>query len=68
MQGAPIIYGLSIPENSHNLNNSLIFSEYLLSKDKGLQYFKESDITPMIPSRSFYYKILPESLKKFNIE
>ncbi len=68
MQGAPVIYGLSITENTHNMNNSLIFSEYFLSKDKGITIISESGITPMIPSRSFYYKILPESLKKFNKE
>ena len=68
MQGAPIIYGLSIMGNTPNMNNSLIFSEYFLSKNKGLIDIANVGIIPMIPSQSFYYKILPESLKKFNKE
>ena len=63
--GAPMVYGITIPENAQNREMALKFVEFVLSKEKGMSIMAEMGQPSAIPSACDSYDKLPESLKQF---
>ncbi|MCF7790782.1 MAG: tungstate ABC transporter substrate-binding protein WtpA [Victivallales bacterium] len=62
--GAPIVYGLTIPENAPDKKAAIKFLNFMLS-EKGLNIIKNCGQKPIVPSKSETYSKIPNQLKKF---
>jgi molybdate/tungstate transport system substrate-binding protein len=51
MTGAPIAYGITVPNNAPNMEAAMAFSEFILSPDAGLAVLAEMGQPPFIPVR-----------------
>ncbi len=64
-RGAPMVYGVTIPENAPNPTKALNFVHFLLSAEKGLKIMEENGQPPVVPMSAESYESIPEDLKKF---
>lgn len=51
MTGAPIAYGLTVPDNAPNREAAVAFAAFILSSDGGLEVLSEMGQPPFIPVR-----------------
>ena len=51
MTGAPIAYGITVPNNAPNMEAAMAFCEFILSPDAGLAVLAEMGQPPFIPVR-----------------
>ena len=63
--GEPMIYGLTIPDNSQNQKLALEFVEFFLSSKNGMAIIEKDGQESVIPSVSDSYSFIPDRLKKF---
>jgi len=64
-QGGPMVYGLTIPKRSRNLDAALAFVQFILEEDHGLAILKKMGQPSAVPSVSSTYDRIPEALKPF---
>ena len=64
-QGAPMVYGITIPKNAPNKKTALIFLDFILSKEKGMKIIENLGQASAIPSKSETFKFIPETLQKY---
>jgi len=64
IKAAPIIYGITIPENAEHEKYAIEFLKFLLSPD-GQQILKENGLTPLNPAICDHKDLLPESIKQY---
>ena len=67
-RGAPMVYGVTIPDNASNRELALLFVEFLLDAEKGLAIMEECGQPPVVPSVSKSYDSLPDRLKRFALD
>lgn len=63
--GAPIVYGVTIPNNAPNRKLALTFLIFLLEADKGGAILEENGQGFVVPSPTNTFEKIPESLKSF---
>jgi len=64
-QGAPMVYGITIPKNAPNKTAALIFLDFILSKDNGMKIIENLGQASAVPSKSETFKFIPDLLKKY---
>lgn len=63
--GQSMVYGLTIPHKSVNRELAILFLEFLLDKNEGMQILEEMGQPSVVPSPTPYYDQIPERLKGF---
>lgn len=63
--GAPMVYGVTIPNNAENPAAALAFLNFLLDKDKGMAIMKSNGQPSVVPAPSETYSAIPDELKRF---
>jgi len=63
--GAPIVYGVTIPNNAPNCKLALTFLSFLLEADKGGAILEKNGQTFMVPLPTDTFNKIPYSLKCF---
>lgn len=63
--GEPMVYGLTVPDNSPNPELALEFVEFLLSTENGMKIMAENGQPSVIPSFTSTFSKLPETVKPF---
>ena len=64
-KGEPMVYGITIPENSPNKSVAIAFVKFLLTKEKGMEILKRQGQPSVIPSSTKSYNNIPKELKPF---
>ncbi len=64
-KGAPMLYGVTIPNNAPNPQLALKFVEFLLNKNEGQKIMKKNGQQSVVPSYSKTYSNIPAALKKY---
>lgn len=64
-QGAPMVYGVTIPHNAPNPKAALAFVQFVLEQDNGLPILKQMGQPSAVPSKSSTYDQIPDALKAF---
>lgn len=64
-KGAPMVYGITVPENAKNPTVARAFVSFILEKNNGRRIMEELGQPSVIPSASATYDRIPEELKKF---
>ena len=64
-KGEAMVYGITVLENGPNKDNAMMFMEFLLSKNEGMQIMEFNGQNSLIPSKSSSYKEIPTVLKKY---
>jgi len=67
-EGAPMVYGVTIPKNAPNPKAALAFVTFLLERDKGLAIMERNGQPPLVPTHSDTYDAIPEPLQRFAIK
>jgi len=62
--GEPMVYGLTIPNNAPNKELAIIFTSFLLDKDKGMKIIEQNGQPSLIPSPTTTWHKIPEALNK----
>jgi molybdate/tungstate transport system substrate-binding protein len=63
--GAPMVYGVTIPNNARNPKAALAFVTFLLEQDKGMAILERNGQPSLVPALSDTYENIPDSLKRF---
>jgi len=63
--GEPMIYSITMLNNAPNPAAATAFLKFLLEKEKGLKTMETMGQSPVVPSKSIYYKNVPDDLKKY---
>ena len=63
--GSSMVYGVTIPKSSPNLELAKRFVQYLMDKKKGLKVMQEMGQPVVVPSVCSNYDKLPKELKQF---
>jgi molybdate/tungstate transport system substrate-binding protein len=63
--GEPMIYGLTIPDNSQDKLLAIEFTEFFLSEKKGMKIIERNGQKSLIPAISETFSFVPNRLKKF---
>lgn len=63
--GAPMVYGITIPNNAPNSKLAEKFIKFVLEKEKGMSIIEKKGQASLIPSTSETYNNIPETLKIF---
>ncbi len=64
-KGAPMVYGVTVPDNAPSPELALRFVEFLLDREKGLKIMERNGQPPLVPGPTGSYGALPERLRKF---
>lgn len=64
-QGAPMVYGVTIPKSSPNPKVAQAFVNFLLERENGLAILERNGQPSPVPTVSDSYYKIPDSLKKF---
>lgn len=64
-KGAPMIYGLTIPQNAENKALAEAFLLFFLSSDKGMAIMERNGQPSVVPSVCKEYDFVPVSLRNF---
>ncbi len=67
-QGAPMVYGVTIPKNARNPEAALAFVTFLLERDKGMAIMERNGQPSLVPMLSDTYDDIPGPLKRFAIK
>ncbi len=67
-RGAPMVYGVTIPNNSPNPELAVSFLEFLLEPEKGLAIMEGCGQSPVVPSISESFRSIPGRLKRFALD
>lgn len=62
--GSPIVYSITIPEDSRNKEMALRFIEFVIN-EKGREIIEKNGYKVIYPVESKYYDILPDKIKKY---
>lgn len=65
INGAPMVYGVTIPENSPNRSLAKKFIHFLMDEKKGLKIMRENGQPTLIPAYCETYDFLPNEFKKY---
>lgn len=63
--GAPMVYGITIPNNSPNPKLAKAFIKFLLDPEKGGKIMKDNGQPSVVPAASLSYKNIPGELKRY---
>lgn len=63
--GAPMVYGVTIPKNSPNPKMAIAFLSFLFDKSKGMAIMEKNGQPSLVPSPTDTYNKLPYELKQF---
>ena len=63
--GAPMVYGITIPNNAPNPKAALAFVTFLLERDKGMAIMERNGQPSLVPTISDTYDDIPGPLKRF---
>jgi molybdate/tungstate transport system substrate-binding protein len=64
-QGAPMVYGITIPSSSPSPGLASRFIDFILSPEKGMKVMEEAGQPSTVPSVSETYEAIPAVLKKY---
>ncbi|MDZ7860807.1 MAG: tungstate ABC transporter substrate-binding protein WtpA [Candidatus Krumholzibacteriota bacterium] len=64
-RGAPMVYGVTIPDNAPSPGLALEFVEYLLEDSKGQKIMSRNGQPSVVPSPAENYENIPDELKAF---
>jgi molybdate/tungstate transport system substrate-binding protein len=64
-QGAPMVYGVTIPKSARNPEAAMAFVRFLLERDKGMAVMERNGQPSLVPTLSDTYGEIPDSLKRF---
>ena len=64
-QGAPMVYGLTIPKDAPNPREAMAFVRFILEQDHGLAILRDMGQPSAVPSKSSTYDQIPEALRAF---
>lgn len=64
-EGAPMVYGITIPTNAPNPKAALAFLTFLLEHDKGMAIMERNGQPSLVPTYSDTYDAIPAPLKRF---
>ena len=64
-KGEPMVYGLTILNNAPNKKAALAFTEFLLSKNKGIKIMEKNGQPSLVPSYTSTFSKIPDELKEF---
>jgi molybdate/tungstate transport system substrate-binding protein len=67
-QGAPMVYGITIPRNAPNPRAALAFVRFVLDKDGGMAIIERCGQASAVPSVTDTYDRIPDELKRFALE
>jgi len=67
MKGSPIVYAVTIPQNSPHQELAITWIDFLLS-EQGIDIMKANYQTPIIPAKTNDASKLPDELKKYVAE
>ena len=67
-RGEPMVYGITVINNSENRDVALKFIEFLLKSDYGMKIMEKNGQPSMVPSNTDTYKQLPVALKNYALE
>ena len=63
--GTPMVYGVTIPQNSPNQSAALEFINFLFEKDRDMVIIEKNGQPSVVPSSTNTNNKLPEVLKKY---
>jgi len=63
--GAPMVYGVTIPNKVRNPEAALAFVNFLLEHEKGMRIMERNGQPSLVPAFSDTYAQIPDTLKKF---
>jgi molybdate/tungstate transport system substrate-binding protein len=63
--GAPMVYGVTIPDNARNKRAALAFVTFLLEHDQGMAIMERNGQPSLVPAVSDTYENIPDALKRF---
>jgi molybdate/tungstate transport system substrate-binding protein len=64
-KGEPMVYGVTILNNAPNKKAALAFTEFLLSKNKGIKIMEKNGQPSLVPSFTNTFSKIPDELKEF---
>ncbi|MBI4646702.1 MAG: substrate-binding domain-containing protein [Bacteroidia bacterium] len=67
-KGEPMIYGLTILKNAPNYKTAEIFTQFFLSKNKGMAVMEKNGQPSLVPCKTFFFDKIPVELQKFVIK
>jgi len=65
IKGEPMIYGVTILKNAPNRAAAIAFTQFLLTKEKGMAILEKNGQPSVIPQPNTNWDKLPDALKKF---
>jgi len=68
MRGEPMIYAVTIPEDSPNFPSALLFTEFLLNRNFGSKIMEANGQPSVLPVKSAYYEDIPDYLKVYIVD
>ncbi len=66
--GAPIVYGITIPKNAHNISEAVNFLDFFLNPDKGGKIITKNGQNVLPLSRVRWFEKIPDPLKKYALQ
>ncbi|HOY30354.1 MAG TPA: substrate-binding domain-containing protein [Bacteroidales bacterium] len=64
-KGAPMVYGLTIPQNARNYDLAITFLTYFLDSDGGMAILEANGQHSVVPAPTNTYDKIPGELKKY---
>jgi molybdate/tungstate transport system substrate-binding protein len=65
IHGEPMVYSITMIDNSPNPENAKAFLHFLLDTQKGLKVMEKMGQEPVVPSRSAFYEDTPSGFRKY---
>ena len=64
-RGAPMVYGITVPDSSPEPELAERFVEFVLDPDRGMKIMEDAGQPSMVPSASGTYDMIPVGLRKY---
>ena len=64
-KGAPMVYGITIPQHAPHPEAALAFAEFMLDRNRGMRIMERNGQPSAVPSFTDTYENLPDTLKNF---